>query len=104
MIKSDSGRGIGFHIPGVIYGRFLVNHHPWYSRHNLYPLIRIIFFGSGCVFILNGYKNQALSTCPHYPIIPLVDVGENVPKEEEAFQKVEDDRVKADCNFRKVCD
>ena len=34
----------------------------------------------------------------------LVDVGENVPKEEEAFQKVEDDRVKADCNFRKVCD
>jgi len=34
----------------------------------------------------------------------LVDVGENVPKEEEAFQKVEDNRVKADCNFRKVCD
>ena len=34
----------------------------------------------------------------------LVDVGENVPKEEEAFQKVEDDRVKADCNFRKVCE
>ena len=34
----------------------------------------------------------------------LVDVGENVPKEEEAFQKVEDGRVKADCNFRKVCD
>ena len=34
----------------------------------------------------------------------LVDVDENVPKEEEAFQKVEDDRVKADCNFRKVCE
>ena len=34
----------------------------------------------------------------------LVDVDENVPKEEAAFQKVEDDRVKADCNFRKVCD
>lgn len=34
----------------------------------------------------------------------LVDVGENVPKGEEAFQKVEDDRVKADCNFQKVCD
>ena len=34
----------------------------------------------------------------------LVDVGENVPKEEEAFQKVEDERVRADCNFRKVCD
>ena len=34
----------------------------------------------------------------------LVDVGENVPKDEEAFQKVEDDRVKAECNFRKVCE
>jgi len=34
----------------------------------------------------------------------LVDVGENVPKEEEVFQKVEDERVKAECNFRKVCD
>ena len=34
----------------------------------------------------------------------LVDVGENVPKEEEAFQKVEDEKVRASCNFRKVCD
>jgi hypothetical protein len=34
----------------------------------------------------------------------LVDVGENVPKDEDAFQKVEDERVKADCNFRKVCE
>ena len=34
----------------------------------------------------------------------LVDVGENVPKEEDAFLKVEDGKVKADCNFRKVCD
>jgi len=34
----------------------------------------------------------------------LVDVGENVPKDEEAFQKVEDERVRADCNFRKDCD
>ena len=34
----------------------------------------------------------------------LVDVDENVPKEEEAFQKVEDERVKAGCNFRKVCE
>ncbi len=34
----------------------------------------------------------------------LVDVGENVPKEEGAFHKVEDKRVKAGCNFRKVCD
>jgi hypothetical protein len=34
----------------------------------------------------------------------LVDADENVPKEEEAFLKVGDDRVKADCNFRKVCD
>ena len=34
----------------------------------------------------------------------LVDVDENVPKDEDAFQKVEDDRVCADCNFRKVCE
>jgi len=34
----------------------------------------------------------------------LVDVGENVPKEEGAFLRVEDARVRADCNFRKVCD
>jgi len=27
-----------------------------------------------------------------------------VPKDENAFLKVEDERVKADCNFRKVCD
>ena len=33
----------------------------------------------------------------------LIDVGENVPKEEGAFMKVEDERVKASCNFRKVC-
>lgn len=34
----------------------------------------------------------------------LVDVSENVPKEEEDFQKVEDERVRAGCNFRKICD
>jgi hypothetical protein len=34
----------------------------------------------------------------------LVNVGENMPKEEGAFQKVEDERVRSDCNFRKVCD
>ena len=34
----------------------------------------------------------------------LVDVGENVSKDEEAFLKVEDDRVRASCNFQKVCD
>ena len=34
----------------------------------------------------------------------LVDVGENVPKEERAFQQVEDERVRASCNFRKVCE
>ena len=33
----------------------------------------------------------------------LVDVGENVPKE-EAFLKVEDEKVRESCNFRKVCD
>jgi len=33
----------------------------------------------------------------------LVDLGENVPKEEDAFLRVEDEGVRADCNFRKVC-
>ena len=32
----------------------------------------------------------------------LVDVDENVPKEEGAFMKVEDERVRADCNFRNL--
>ena len=34
----------------------------------------------------------------------LVDVGGNVPKEEEAFQKIQDERTRTSCNFRKVCD
>jgi len=34
----------------------------------------------------------------------LVDAGENVAKDEDAFQKVEDKRVRAGCNFRKICD
>jgi CRISPR/Cas system-associated exonuclease Cas4 (RecB family) len=34
----------------------------------------------------------------------LVDAENNVPKEEKSFQKVEDERMKANCNFRKVCD
>ena len=34
----------------------------------------------------------------------LVDVGEDVPKDEGACQKVEDERWWGRCNFRKVCD
>jgi hypothetical protein len=34
----------------------------------------------------------------------LVDVGENVPKEESAFLKMKDEGTRANCNFRKVCD
>ena len=34
----------------------------------------------------------------------LIDVEENVPKDEEAFQKVEDERIRSSCNFRKLCD
>jgi len=33
----------------------------------------------------------------------LMDVGENIPMEEERFSKVEDERVSLRCNFRKVC-
>jgi hypothetical protein len=32
----------------------------------------------------------------------LVDVKDNVPKDEDAIQKVEDDRVREECNFRRV--
>jgi CRISPR/Cas system-associated exonuclease Cas4 (RecB family) len=34
----------------------------------------------------------------------LVDVDNNEPKEEGAFQKVNNERIRAGCNFRKVCD
>jgi CRISPR/Cas system-associated exonuclease Cas4 (RecB family) len=33
----------------------------------------------------------------------LIDVDENVPKDEQAFQKIEDERLRSVCNFRKVC-
>jgi CRISPR/Cas system-associated exonuclease Cas4 (RecB family) len=33
----------------------------------------------------------------------LVDVDENVPKEESAFLKMQDEGTRANCNFRKVC-
>ena len=34
----------------------------------------------------------------------LVDADGNVPKNEEAYQKVEDERVRVSYNFRKVCE
>jgi hypothetical protein len=34
----------------------------------------------------------------------LVDVESNVPKEERFFKKVEDEKIRDRCNFRKVCD
>ena len=34
----------------------------------------------------------------------LVDVGENLPKEESAFLKMRYEGTRANCNFRKVCD
>ena len=33
----------------------------------------------------------------------LVDVENNVPKEEKFFKKIEDERIRNRCNFRKVC-
>jgi len=33
----------------------------------------------------------------------LVDVENNKPKEEAFFKKVEDDKIRDRCNFRKVC-
>jgi hypothetical protein len=34
----------------------------------------------------------------------LADVGEDVPKGEEAFQEMKEDKIKGSCNFRKVCE
>jgi len=34
----------------------------------------------------------------------LTDVENNIPKEETAFQKVGDDKIRGWCNFKKVCD
>ena len=33
----------------------------------------------------------------------LVDVGENMPKDEEAFQRIEYERIQMNCNYQKVC-
>ena len=34
----------------------------------------------------------------------LLDVENNVPKEEKYFKKIEEDRIRDRCNFRKVCE
>jgi len=34
----------------------------------------------------------------------LEDVDNNVPKDEKFFIKIEDDRIRDRCNFKKVCD
>ncbi len=34
----------------------------------------------------------------------LVDAKNNIPKDEEFFKKIKDDRIRDRCNFRKVCD
>jgi hypothetical protein len=34
----------------------------------------------------------------------LVDVENNIPKEEIYFKKIEDGRIRDRCNFKKVCD
>ena len=34
----------------------------------------------------------------------ILNFQDNVPKDEEAFRKVEDERTRAYCNFQKVCD
>ncbi len=34
----------------------------------------------------------------------LVDIENNIPKEEQSFSKVGDERTRNSCNFRKVCD
>jgi hypothetical protein len=34
----------------------------------------------------------------------LLDIENNVPKEERFFQKIEDEKIKENCNFKKVCE
>ena len=34
----------------------------------------------------------------------LIDADNNVPNDEEFFKKMEDDRIRDRCNFKKVCD
>jgi hypothetical protein len=34
----------------------------------------------------------------------LADVENKLPKEEEFFKKIEDERIRSRCNFRKVCE
>jgi hypothetical protein len=34
----------------------------------------------------------------------LINVENNIPKEETAFKKVDDDKIRGWCNFKKVCD
>jgi hypothetical protein len=34
----------------------------------------------------------------------LLDVENNVPKDEKFFKKIEDDRIRDRCNFKKICD
>ena len=82
----------------------------WYFLQKEKLRIRILV-----LFVDNGVKLLTLLCCGIYfktyiagSIADmqslLIDVDENVPKEEKAFLKVEDERVRPDCNFRKVCD
>jgi len=34
----------------------------------------------------------------------LLDVKNNVPKDEKFFKKIEDERIRDKCNFKKICD
>jgi hypothetical protein len=34
----------------------------------------------------------------------LLDVDNNIPKDEKFFKKIEDDRIRDRCNFKKICD
>jgi hypothetical protein len=34
----------------------------------------------------------------------LLNVDDNVPKDEKFFKKIENDRIRDKCNFKKICD
>ncbi len=79
-----------------------------------FPYVFFIFFcllslaNQGAEFTVGSSKIENTKTYIAGSIADmqslLADVGENVPKEEEAYQEVKDDKIKGSCNFRKVCD
>jgi CRISPR/Cas system-associated exonuclease Cas4 (RecB family) len=66
-----------------------------------------LFANQGAEFNVTGAEIENTKTYIAGSIVDmqslLVDVVNNVPKEESAFLKMQDEGTRANCNFRKVC-